>query len=138
MQELQIEAKNENLHQVFSFLLSSLEQYSIDRNTLRLVKLCVEEVFENISSYAYDPATGMTRITVDCRGGEKTRKVVVSFYDHGRPFDPLTQEKPDLDLPLEERPVGGLGIYLVRSKMDEVIYEYRDGENVLVLEKNLP
>lgn len=138
MQELKIEAKNENLHQVFSFLMSSLEAYPIDKKTLRQVKLCVEEVFENISCYAYDPDTGMTRITVECHWADEPQKVIVCFYDSGKPFDPLSHEKPDLDLPLEKRPVGGLGIYLVRSKMDEIRYEYRGGENILVMEKYIP
>ena len=137
MQELQIEAKNENLHEVFAFLLSSLSQYAIDKKTLRQVKLCVEEVFENISSYAYDPKTGMIRITVDCIGGEKPQKVVVTFFDHGKPFDPLSYQTPDLDLDLEDRPLGGLGIFLVRQKMDDINYEYRDGENILMIEKNI-
>jgi len=137
MQELQIEAKNENLHEVFAFLLSSLGEYSIDAKILRQVKLCVEEVFENIACYAYDPKSGMTRITVECRGGQSPDKIIVGFRDSGRPFDPLGYRAPDLDLPLEERPIGGLGIHLVRSKMDEVRYEYRNGENILFMEKNI-
>ena len=62
-------------------------------------------------------------------------RAVLSFADGGKPFDPLSKEDPDIGLPAEERADGGLGIYLVKKLMNEVRYEYRDGQNVLTIEK---
>ena len=103
-----------------------------------MVKLCVEEIFENISCYAYTAGIGETRITVECRDASNPMQVIIRFYDRGKPFDPLSQDAPDLDVPLMDRPIGGLGIHLVRSKMDVISYEYRDGENILTMQKNIP
>jgi serine/threonine-protein kinase RsbW len=62
---------------------------------------------------------------------------VVEVEDDGRPFDPLLVPPPDLTLPLERRPIGGLGIHLIRSLMDEVAYARHDGRNVLKMAKRL-
>ncbi|MDD7738856.1 MAG: ATP-binding protein, partial [Lachnospiraceae bacterium] len=59
------------------------------------------------------------------------------FTDRGKPFDPLAKEDPDITLSAEERQIGGLGIYMVKKSMDEVVYEYRDGQNILRIKKNL-
>jgi anti-sigma regulatory factor (Ser/Thr protein kinase) len=63
--------------------------------------------------------------------------VAVEVEDDGRPFDPLQVPPPDLTLSLEQRPIGGLGIHLIRNLMDEVSYARRDGRNVLKMAKHL-
>ena len=59
------------------------------------------------------------------------------FSDSGRPFDPLSEEKPDVESGLEDRQIGGLGIFLVMTTMDAVSYAYEGGRNILTMEKNL-
>ncbi|MDY4069622.1 MAG: ATP-binding protein, partial [Lachnospiraceae bacterium] len=59
------------------------------------------------------------------------------FTDRGKPFDPLAKEDPDITLSAEERQIGGLGIYMVKKSMDEVVYEYKDGQNILRIKKDL-
>ena len=61
----------------------------------------------------------------------------ISFLDHGKPYDPLAKDDPDVTLPAEVRPVGGLGIFMVKQSMDDVKYEYKDGTNILTLVKSL-
>ena len=61
--------------------------------------------------------------------------VVVSFIDKGVPYDPLAKADPDVNLSLEEREAGGLGIFMVKKTMDEISYEYRDGQNILKIKK---
>ena len=135
MNELTIDAKTENLHQIFDFLTTELQKIGCEKKMIRQCKLCAEEIFMNISSYAYHPETGLVHITMDVVGKPYPVKLIFSFSDSGKPFDPLSKEAPDIDAPLDERPVGGLGIFLVTTTMDDVSYEYKDGRNILTVEK---
>ena len=63
--------------------------------------------------------------------------VTITFTDRGMPYDPLANEDPDVTLPADERPIGGLGVYLVKQTMDDVRYEYKDGKNILTIKKSL-
>ena len=63
--------------------------------------------------------------------------MVISFIDHGIPYDPLAKEDPDTTLSAEERDIGGLGIYMVKKSMDAVTYEYKNGQNILTIKKHL-
>ena len=63
--------------------------------------------------------------------------VVISFIDNGIPYDPLAKEDPDITLPAEERAIGGLGIFMVKETMDDISYEYKDGQNILTIKKNI-
>ena len=138
MKELCLDASVENLGILFSFVTDELFQYGCSKKDVRQIKICVEEIFINIASYAYQPDTGKAKVTIDLPGEVPERvHVVISFTDTGRPFNPLNESPPDLDASLEERQIGGLGIYIVREKMDEVSYEYREGKNILTMTKDL-
>ena len=137
MNELTIDAKTENLHKVFEFVTGELEKIGCQKKIIRQCKLCAEEIFMNISSYAYNPEVGSVHVTMEAVGSPYPVKIVFSFSDSGRPFDPLSNEEPDVDAPLDERPIGGLGIFLVTTTMDGVSYEYKDGRNILTVEKNI-
>ena len=66
------------------------------------------------------------------------KALILTFLDQGAPFDPLAEERPDTtSLPTRERPMGGLGLYLVRSLVDEITYARRDGRNVLTVRKKI-
>ena len=138
MKELCLDASVENLGILFSFVTDELFQYGCSKKDVRQIKICVEEIFINIASYAYQPDMGKAKVTIDLPGEVPERvDVVISFTDTGRPFNPLNESPPDLDASLEERQIGGLGIYIVREKMDEVSYEYREGKNILTMTKDL-
>ena len=74
---------------------------------------------------------------VEASGKEAPAAVTITFADRGVPYDPLAREDPDIHLPVEERGVGGLGICMTERLMDDVSYEYKDGQNILTLKKNL-
>ena len=63
--------------------------------------------------------------------------MTITFIDRGVPYDPLNNATPDINLPAEDREIGGLGIFLTKKVMDDVSYEYKDGQNILMLKKQL-
>ena len=75
--------------------------------------------------------------TVEFDFDETSRMVSITFLDQGIPFDPLKKADPDTTLGTEERAIGGLGIFVVKKTMDEISYQYRDGNNVLCLKKRI-
>ena len=99
------------------------------------IELAVEEIFVNIASYAYAPDTGDVRIRMEFF--EEPRAVGITFIDSGIPYNPLAKEDPAVQLSADERQVGGLGIFLTKKSMDEMSYEYKNGQNVLSMKKQL-
>ena len=98
------------------------------------LNLALEEVVSNVMLYAYPPgSSGLVEVEAIVRDGNMDFIVT----DAGIPFDPTSVGRPDLTLGVNERPVGGLGIYLVRTIMDQVSYARVDGKNVLSMTKKL-
>ena len=98
------------------------------------INLVLDEVLTNVIDYGYDAFGGHEiRVTLAREGDALT----IEVDDDARAFDPLAAPPPDLTLPLEERPVGGLGIHIVRSVMDAVEYQRRDGHNILTMRKTI-
>ncbi len=122
-----------NLDALNDFIEEKLEALSCPPKTIIQIRIAVDEIFSNIANYAYQEGNGPVAVLLE--DSEEPRSVILRFTDSGKPFDPLSVPAPDLTLPPEERPVGGLGIYMVRKTMDRVSYEYRDGKNVLTIEK---
>ena len=135
VRELDIEAVPENLDAVMDFVNESLETVDCPPKAQMQIALAVEEIFINIASYAYAPDKGCATVRVDVN--QEPVSVVITFIDHGTPYDPLARENPDITLDADERGIGGLGIFLTKKSMDDVSYEYKDGQNILTLKKNL-
>lgn len=133
MKKLEIEAATENLPQVQAFVEECAEEAGCPMKTMMQLSLVVEEVFVNIAHYAYAPGHGMA--TVELEVLQDPAAVSVCFKDRGTPYDPLEHQDPDITLKSEERQIGGLGIYMTKKLMDEVRYEYSDGQNILTLKK---
>ena len=133
--KLSIEAAVENLDAVQSFVDERLEAIGCSMKAQMQIDVAVEEIFVNIASYAYAPGTGDATVCVELP--EDGRAVTISFTDRGKAYDPLSRDDPDISLPAEQRDVGGLGILMTKKLMDEVSYEYKDGQNILTMKKNL-
>lgn len=115
----------------------AVEELAIDaglpsRITFAL-QLALEEALANVITYAYGDGD---EHSIGLRLALRGREIVAEIEDDGQPFNPLERPPPDIEAPLEDRPVGGLGIHLVRTLMDDVAYERRGGKNVLVLRKS--
>lgn len=135
MESLTVTAVVENLDEVIAFVAKRLENYGCGHKTLMQIRLAVEEIFVNISSYAYDPSVGPAEVR--CEVLEDPMRVIIQFLDGGKPFDPLAKEDADTSEEALMSRIGGLGILLVKETMDDVSYEYKDGQNVLTILKNL-
>ena len=132
--EITLAATVENLTAVNEFVASFLEPLHCSPKVQFQIDLVVEEIFVNIASYAYAPGEGMA--TVKIAALHNPPGVQITFSDEGKPYNPLENADPDLNLPMEERQIGGLGIFLVKKNMDDVKYEYRDGKNIMTVRKN--
>ncbi|SMF81221.1 serine/threonine-protein kinase RsbW [Tistlia consotensis] len=108
------------------------EAQGIDAGLVTTFELAFDEILANITSYAYDDG-GEHAIEVTCHwdGSALSAEVV----DDGRAFDPLAAPDPDLEAGLDEREIGGLGLFMVRQLMDDVAYRREDGRNRLSFAK---
>ena len=119
--------------EILDAILQSPEVASCKKEFSALRLVC-EELVVNVVDYAYpEDAEGYLDIEIE----REENSIVIRFKDGGTPFNPLAREMPDITLPLEERRIGGLGIFLIIKKMDEVSYDYVNNENVLTIKKTI-
>jgi sigma-B regulation protein RsbU (phosphoserine phosphatase) len=98
------------------------------------MNLALEEAVVNVMKYAY-PIGTHGNVTIEAQANDVRLKFTI--IDSGKPFDPTVKADVDLSLPVQERPIGGLGIHIIRQIMDSINYERLDGHNVLTLRKRL-
>lgn len=135
MREFIVLAETENLKAVLEFIESELENCSCSIKDMMQIQLAVEEIFVNIVNYAYDTEGGKVKITFETEN--EPFRVVIKLEDSGKRYNPLLKDDPDITKSAEDREVGGLGIFLTKKVMDEVEYVYENGNNVLILKKNI-
>ena len=133
MEKITVEAVLENLQTVIDFATEKLEERDCSMKIIMQTELVVEEIFVNISSYAYNPETGSATFCIEFE--KNPDAMLMTFIDGGKPYNPLEQAAPDTSLSVDEREVGGLGIFLVKKNVDEISYEYTDGKNILHMKK---
>ncbi len=135
MKELTIEAAVENIEPVTDFVTAELERLDCPLKAQIQITIAIDELFGNIARYAYSPDVGKATVCFEVE--ESPLAVVISFIDHGKPFNPLEQAEPDIKLSAQERKEGGLGIFLVKKTMTMVEYTYKDGKNILKIKKKI-
>ena len=128
-------AKTDALSEVLGFVEETLESYECSMKNQTAICVAIEEVFVNVASYAYGEGSG--DVTLDIGFDEANRDATFRLIDQGVPFDPLKKPDPDITLSIEERQVGGLGIFIVKKTMDTVHYAYEDGKNILTMIKKI-
>ena len=146
MKKLTVPAQIDSLEKVLGFTGNLTQEIGLETKQLNNVGIAVEEVFVNIASYAYPSDTSPTSnasIAKLCDGevtisvSTDSGKLIIEFADNGMPYDPLVKADPDTTLPIDEREIGGLGIFMVKKLMDDVRYRYEDGKNILTIYKDL-
>ena len=117
--------------EILTAILKSPEVASCNLKETLALRLACEEIVMNVTTYAYpEGADGFLDVDI-----QKTDRITIRFEDGGVPFNPLEQKTPNTKLSWKKRRVGGLGIFLISRKMDDVRYVYENQKNVLTIEK---
>ena len=124
----------ETIPQLNEFIDGFCEQRDIDNDITMSLNLAIEEAVVNVMNYAYPEGT-VGYVDIDVEADDNYVTFVIS--DTGKPFDPTQKDEVNTELSVEDRPIGGLGIHLVRRMMDEISYRYADHRNILTLRKRI-
>lgn len=116
--------------EIIDYVIDCPELSGLPDDILFKLRLCVEEVEENILCYS-----GSTWIEVKVENNGE--EVSIKFKDGGIAFDPLAKEDPDINAPLEQRQIGGLGIFICKQMMDKLVYCYEGGCNIFEMSKKI-
>lgn len=132
MKKISIVPALDKLPEATAFFEDMLSDAGVSMKVIAQVNVAVDEIFSNIARYS-----DATLATLGCKISESEGLITLRFSDNGRPYDPTETPDPDTTLSAEEREIGGLGIFMVKKTMNEVLYEYKDGLNILTLVKRL-
>jgi anti-sigma regulatory factor (Ser/Thr protein kinase) len=135
VKELTIDAKVENVEEVTAFVKEELKLLNCSSKVLMQIEVAIDELFSNIAYYAYKNSQGKATVRVEVSNDPLA--VLITFIDNGIPYDPLKKKDPNILLSADDRQAGGLGIYLVKKMMDEIVYEYKEGKNILSIKKHI-
>lgn len=127
MKEYKFTPKLDNMQAASDFAEETLNELGCPMKLTMKFLIALDEVLNNVVSYS---GARESSIQIDNIDGVFSVKVI----DDGMPFNPLEKTDPDVTLDADERGVGGLGIYMVKKSMDNVLYFYENGKNVLKLE----
>jgi len=117
--------------EILTAILKSPEVASCNLKETLALRLACEEIVMNVTTYAYpEGVDGFLDVTI-----RKTDRIEIRFEDGGVPFNPLEQIAPNTKLSWKKRRIGGLGIFLISRKMDDVRYAYENQKNILTIEK---
>ena len=124
------EANHESLPAAMAFLEEQMDKLNIDMKKQMQISIAVEELFVNIVHYSYSESGGEVELQID-----ENAQLIIALIDSGAPFNPLERKDPDINAPIEEREIGGLGIYMAKQNADKIEYEYKDGKNIVTIYK---
>lgn len=126
-------ATREDYRLFYSWLHQTCKDWHISEELTNKLDMCGEEIYANIAFYAYPQEPGDVRICLV----RENNFIILKFEDNGIPYNPLEKPDPDINLPPEQRPLGGLGIFMVKEMADDIHYEYQNQSNILTLKFNL-
>ncbi|MBR6842258.1 MAG: ATP-binding protein [Prevotella sp.] len=132
MSKFHFQPIKEKADEILKAILQTPELASCSTKDVMVIRLACEEVVVNITSYAYpDDAEDYLDLEIEA----VNERIMLRFIDGGTPFNPFEHEMPDTTQSWEERRIGGLGIFLIFKKMDDVRYAYENNQNILTIEK---
>jgi serine/threonine-protein kinase RsbW len=120
---------------VVDYLDSLGEEWELSPGLVFSLNLVLEEALTNTILYGFDEDHHQHNIAINFT--KKGDELTITIIDDGREYDPTLKTDPDITLPVEERPIGGLGIFLIKKIMDQVEYLRKDNRNFLMLTKNI-
>ncbi len=131
--ELTVCARLDCLDEVLDFVRTKLAEHDVSKKAKMQIVIAVEELFVNIARYAYGDQEG--KATIQIWFSMEPKMITICLIDEGTPYNPLEKKDPDVSLSAEEREIGGLGIFMVKKSMDSMKYDYREGKNILTIQK---
>ncbi len=135
MKEWTAKAKADSIAVITQDVDRELDALGCSPEARRKINVALDEVLSNIAYYAYSSGSG--EVTVQMRFDEADGMVFLTFIDNGVPYNPLEKTDPDITLEAEKRPVGGLGILMVKKKMDGMEYRRENNRNILTVRKRI-
>jgi anti-sigma regulatory factor (Ser/Thr protein kinase) len=127
MKSVRLPALMDDLPRMMEWILDFMRENGFPSARIQEIELASEEALINIIRHAY-AGRESGEVEIRCRAG--TDHVEIDFVDDGVAFDPTSKARPQLDLPIEERQVGGLGIFLIRNLIHEIHYRREGGQNI--------
>lgn len=122
-------ALKENYKDFYPILYDAVEEWQIDKNTADKLYMCAEELYANVAFHAYPQEAGIIEVILS----KNNNDISLTFKDHGIEYNPLNKQDPDITLTPEKRPLGGLGIFMIKKMADNIIYERTDNQNILTI-----
>lgn len=136
MDQIRVSATFDQVNSVIEFVNVQLAELGCSEQVRVHVDVAIDEIFSNIVRYANIPDGEPVSVRVEV--GDNPLCVIITFIDHGVPYDPVTAEFVDtVHMSAKERPIGGLGLFIVRKIMDDISYTYKDGQNILTILKKI-
>ena len=132
---IEIVSTLDEMPKVISFIEEELENLGASMKVQTQIDVAMDELLCNVIKYAYYPNTGNINVILKHDDGENA--VYITIIDSGIEFNPLNTKEPDITLSANDRPIGGLGIFIVKKTMDDVSYKYENGCNILTIKKKL-
>ncbi len=137
MPEITLQAERNNFSTLMSFVEDIAKAIGFAKSALYRVNLAAEEAIINVINYAYPQEVGP--ITLLCEEVTTPQKgIKLQISDHGIAFDPLAKVDPDIEQAIEDRPIGGLGIHLVKKTANEISYQRDNNTNIFTIVFYLP
>ena len=136
MREITVDASVDQIKPVTDFVNQQLEELGCSTRTRIQIDVAIDEIFSNIARYSYSETKGTATVRVDVE--EDPLSIIITFIDQGYPYNPLSKEMPNtIGLPAKKRPIGGLGLFMVKKTMDAISYTYEKGQNILKIRKKI-
>lgn len=129
MKEITLDATTENIGVATDFVDEFLDETDCPMKAKMQLDIAIDELLGNIAHYAYKDEVGKAIVRVEML--ENPKAVCITFIDSGIPYNPLEKPDPDTTLSSEDRTIGGLGIFMVKKNMDDMEYNYCNGQNRL-------
>jgi anti-sigma regulatory factor (Ser/Thr protein kinase) len=139
MPTITLQAKKENFEALMEFVVGVAEKIGFQKSGLYKINLAAEEAIINVIKYAYPDPQEKEQLTLTCEPlTDPQQGLKLQIIDRGTPFDPLAQADPETGQSIEKRPIGGLGIYMIKNTADHVSYKRKNDTNILTIIFYLP